>query len=106
MVITYYGKGFVRLQFGDMVVAINPSSKNADAKSSRFGADIVLSSLRAPAFSGFENMTGGSKEPFAIDGAGEYELSDVFIRGYESVGPEAKINTVYTVILEGMKIVH
>lgn len=106
MVITYYGKGFVRLSFGDMVVAINPISKSADAKSSRFGADIVLSSLCTPVFTGFENMTGGSKEPFIIAGAGEYELSDVFIKGYEAVGPAGKINTVYTIVLEGMKIVH
>lgn len=106
MIITYYGKAFVKLQFGDMIVALNPISKESKAKTSRFGANIALASLKSPDFSGVEMLSVGSKEPFVIDGPGEYELSDVFIKGYESVGPEEKLNTIYTVLLEGMRICH
>lgn len=106
MIITYYGKAFTRLQFGDMVVAINPIGKDAEAKSSRFGADIALVSLNDPSFNGVDNLSAGSKEPFVIGGPGEYELSDVFIKGYPSEGPDGKINTIYTVLLEGMKVCH
>ncbi len=106
MVITYYGKAFVRLQFGDMVVAINPIDKEAKAKNSRFGADIALISLLSPEFNGIASLAYGSKEPTAFNGPGEYELADVFIKGYPSVGPKDKINTIYTVVLEGMKICH
>ncbi len=106
MVITYYGKAFVKLQFGDMVVAFNPIGKNSKAKSSRFGANIGLSSLRNDDFDGFDLLNGGNKDLFAIDGPGEYELSDVFIKGYASKGSEDKINTIYTVLLEGMKVCH
>ncbi len=106
MVITYYGKAFVRLSFGDLVVAVNPIGKEAELKSARFGADITLSSLNHPAFDGTGELLAGGKEPFEITGAGEYELSGVFIRGYESKGPQEKINIIYTILLEGMKIVH
>ncbi|MEX0918599.1 MAG: MBL fold metallo-hydrolase [Candidatus Paceibacterota bacterium] len=106
MVITYYGKAFIRLQFGDMVVALNPIAKRSEVKSARFGADIALISLRQPEFAGAEALNFGSKEPVVFDGPGEYELSDVFIKGYLSVGPVGKINTIYTIVLEGMKICH
>lgn len=106
MVITYYGKAFAKLQFGDMVVALNPIGKKSKAKSSRFGANIGLSSLRDDDFDGFDFLNGGNKDLFAIDGPGEYELSDVFIKGYVSRGPEDKLNTIYTVLLEGMRVCH
>src|SRR5690606_37294762 len=106
MIITYYGKAFVKLQFGDMVVALNPIGKDSKAKSTRFGANIGLASLLTADFSGFESLNGGSKDLFTIDGPGEYELSDVFIKGYLSAGPADHLNTIYTVLLEGIKICH
>lgn len=106
MVINYYGKASIRLSFGDIVLALNPISKGADSKSNWFGADIALASLNDPIFNGTQDMTAGGKEPFEIVGPGEYELAGVFIRGYESKGPKNKINTVYTVVLEGMKVCH
>ena len=106
MIITYYGKAFVKLQFGDMTVAINPISKKVEGKSPRFGADIALSSLQVPEFSGTDLLVSSSKEPFIIDGPGEYELSDVFIKGYPSPGPDGRVNTIYMVQIEGMKICH
>lgn len=106
MVITYYGEAFVRLQFGDMVVAANPINKSHDAKAPKFGADIALVSERIPAMNGVENVSFGTKEAFVLDTPGEYELAGVFIKGLPSEGPRGLINTIYTVMLEGMHVVH
>ena len=106
MIITHYGEGFVRLQFGDMVVAVNPISKEFDSKAPKFGADISLVSLNHPALNGVENMSFGNKDTFAIKGPGEYEVAGVFIKGFDSHGPNGLINTIYTIELEGMQVCH
>ncbi len=100
MVITYYGGGFIKAVFGDTVIAINPIDKVA-----RFGADIALVSLSDDLFSGVAGLTGGGKEPFVIEGPGEYEYLGTFVKGYESTGPNGKVNTIYSFILEGMRVV-
>jgi hypothetical protein len=106
MVITHHGLACVRLQFGDMVIASNPIGKNSEIKSTRFGADIVFSSLNDEAFNGFDSIATGNKDPFIVDGPGEYEFSDIFIKGFPSLGPNNKINTIYIFNFEGMRICH
>ena len=106
MIITHYGEGFVRLQFGDMVVAVNPISKDFDPKAPKFGANITLVSLNHPSMNGVENMSFGNKDTFAVQGPGEYEVAGVFIRGFGSQGPNGLINTIYTIELEGMQVCH
>ncbi|OHA58532.1 MAG: hypothetical protein A2571_02030 [Candidatus Vogelbacteria bacterium RIFOXYD1_FULL_44_32] len=105
MVITYLGTGFIKVTFGETVIALNPTSKEFNGKSARFGADVVLVSAPLPAFAGVEGLTGGGKEPFVIDGPGEYEHSDIFIKGYPSAGPAGTVNTIYSFLLEGMRVV-
>ena len=106
MVITHHGLACVRLQFGDMVIAGNPIGKNGKIKSPRFGADIVFSSLNDEAFNGFDCVTTGSKDPFTVNGPGEYEFSGIFIKGFPSSGPNNKINTIYTFNFEDMRVCH
>jgi L-ascorbate metabolism protein UlaG (beta-lactamase superfamily) len=106
MIITHYGKAFFKIQFGDTVLAFNPISKG-NGKVVRFGSDIVLVSTNHPDLNGVENLTYGDREPLVIRGPGEYEVRDVFIRGFPSktnYGGKEKINTIYTVVLEGMNI--
>ncbi len=105
MVITYLAAGFVKVTFGDTVIALNPVSKGEGAKAARFGADVALVSVPLPAFDGVSGLTGGGKEPFVIDGPGEYEYADIFIKGYPSVGPNDTVNTIYSFLLEGMRVV-
>jgi len=81
MVITYHGIQFFKLQFGDTVVAFNPISKKSKFKSSRFGSDIVLITSNDEDFNGVENVTSKNKKPFVIDGPGEYEVKNIFIKG-------------------------
>lgn len=107
MIIIYLGGAFVKVQFGDTVLAFNPISKDSDLKTSKFGADVVLSSINHEDMNGVDQVTFGEKKPFVISGPGEYEIKDVFIKGLSSesqYGGEKRINTVYTVALEGMNI--
>ncbi len=107
MIITYLGGAFVKVQFGDTILAFNPISKDSELKTSKFGADIVLSSINHPDMNGVDQVIFGEKKPFAISGPGEYEIKDVFIKGLPSqsnYGGENRINTIYTVTLESMNI--
>lgn len=107
MVITYHGAQSFRVSFGDITLAFDPVSKSSKLKSQNFGSDIVLISLNHPDMNGAETAARGEREPFVIAGPGEYEIKDIFIRGFASksgyAGAKA-INTIYTVFLEGMTL--
>ncbi|MBX4209296.1 MBL fold metallo-hydrolase [Candidatus Parcubacteria bacterium] len=108
MVITYQGGAFVKVQFGDITIAVNPISKDSKKlKPSRFGADIALVSINDRDFNGVDQVSFGEKKAFAVTGPGEYEIKDVFIKGFKSdskYGGEERINTIYTVHLENMNL--
>jgi L-ascorbate metabolism protein UlaG (beta-lactamase superfamily) len=107
MIITYQGAEFFRIQFGDITLAVNPVSKESKLPQSRFGADIVLSSLHHVDMNGVDMVTHGERVPFSINGPGEYEVKEVFIKGFASesmYGGSALINTIYKVELEGMNL--
>ena len=107
MIINYLGGQFVKVQFGDTVLAFNPVSKDSKLKTSKFGADIVLTSVNHPDMNGVDQVTFGEKKAFSINGPGEYEVGGVFIKGFASESGydgEKRINTIYTVSLEGMNI--
>jgi hypothetical protein len=107
MVITHHGKQFVKLQVGDVVVAYNPISKESKEKSSKFGADIGLVSLNHPDFNGTDQLSYGEKTPFIISGPGEYEVKEIFIKGFPvetTYHGEKKINTAYSVLFEGINV--
>lgn len=133
MVITYLGGEFVKVQFGEMVLAFNPPSRDSKLKSARFGADIALSTLNHPDMNGLDTLSRGERQPFRIEGPGEYEIKDIVVKGLPSesdygvkpnpknsaalgraagsaraasggVGSEKRINTIYLVSLEGMRL--
>ena len=83
MVITYYGTQFFKIQYGDLVIAYNPikETQDKDSRIVRFGADIALVSINHPHFNGTENLLMGAKEPFVINGPGEYETKGIYIKG-------------------------
>ncbi len=107
MIITYHGADFFKVTQGDTTIAINPISKDSKLKSTKFGSDITLISLNSPEHNGSDNTSRGDKESFVIKGPGEYEVSGVFIKGFLSksnYGDEERINTIYTVALEGINL--
>ncbi len=107
MIITYQGLEFFKVQFGDTIIAFNPISKESKHKTTRFFADIALISLNSPDMNGSENLSYNGKDPVVISGPGEYEVKDVFIKGFASksmYGGKPKINTIYSVTLENINI--
>jgi hypothetical protein len=107
MVISYYGGTFFKISFGDTTIALNPISKKSKLKQSRFGANIALVSLNHPDSTGIENITHADREPFVIDGPGEYEIKKIAIRGLPTkskYSDDYSINTVYLINLEGMRL--
>lgn len=106
MIISYYGKAFIKVQVGDLVIAFNPIDKKVNKQAPKFGSDITLISQRTPVFSGLDQTIFGNKTPFLVDSPGEYEYKGVFIKGYESTGPAGLINTIYSLDIEGANICH
>jgi L-ascorbate metabolism protein UlaG (beta-lactamase superfamily) len=109
MIITSLGLEAIKVQFGDTVLAFNPVSKDSKLKSQTFGSDVVLVSLNHPDTNGVDNAGRGDKQPFAVTGPGEYEVSGVFIKGFQTVshyGDVERINTVYSATLEGMNMLY
>ena len=107
MVITYYGGQFVRITQGDTVIAVNPFSKQSKRKPIHFGARIGLVSLDDPNYNGVENLSHGEKQPFVVNGPGEYEVSGIAISGFlapKPVGEKKLFNTIYTIELEGVRL--
>lgn len=98
MVISYHGVGCFKISQGDLVLVLNPQSK--------MSADITL-------FSNGRSET-AEKSGFIIDGPGEYEIKNIFIKGFLSEGPASakatadkpakKINTIYLISFEGMNL--
>jgi len=109
MIITYYGADFIKLQFGDVVVGIDPISKESKWKSGRFSSELALVSINHKDFSGTDSLSFGDKSPFIISGPGEYEVNGIAVSGFSSkssYGGGEFYNTIYLVNLEDMKICH
>lgn len=106
MVITYCGMAFTKVQFGDTTLAFNPLGSDSAMKGPRFGADLALVSLKDPNFNGVEVLSYGEKSPFVVSGPGEYEIQGVYVKGLDSEGHSKKINTIYSVVLEGITLCH
>lgn len=113
MVITHHGGQCFKVTLGDLTIVFDPISKGATLPSVRCGADIALVSRNHPDMNGVEEVTYGDKEPFAITGPGEYERQGVVIQGFLSKsvyglakGQESAVNTIYSVELEDMTLVH
>jgi len=104
MIISYAGLECFKISQGDLTLAINPISKDSKTGTAKkFGADITLITTNHPDMNGRDQTSRGDKESFVIDGPGEYEIKDVFIKGFLSEGP-GMLNTIYMISFEGMKL--
>ena len=113
MIITYLGREAVKIQYGDLVIALNPPAKTSSNKINKFGADIVLETLPHEDMCGGSELTYGDKKPFVISGPGEYEVNSIFIKGlagessYDIDKDDKKlINTIYALTVEGINILY
>ncbi len=133
MIITHHGGQCIKVTFGELTLVFDPISKNGSLPAVRFGADIALVSRNHPDMNGVDEVTygdpsspsGRGKKPFAVTGPGEYERGGVVIQGFLSksnyslsknlavkppsnlgVSPPSFVNTIYSVQLEDMTLVH
>lgn len=108
MIITYQGGQCFKVSFGDTTLAFNPISKKSKLPECKFGSDVAFVSLWHPDFNGVEQVAHGSKQPFVVDGPGEYEIGTVTARGFgvaTTYDKKEVFNTIYQVRLEEMNIV-
>ncbi|MEK7175862.1 MAG: hypothetical protein AAB695_00615, partial [Patescibacteria group bacterium] len=80
MIISYQGVESFKISQGDLTLAVNPQSKVA--------ADITL-------FTKARNET-SEKSGFIIDGPGEYEIKNIFIKGF--------LDRTFLITFEGIKL--
>lgn len=107
MVISYAGGECFKVSQGDLTLAFNPPAKASSLASAKFGADIALVSLDHEDFNGSDSAAFGERQPFVIEGPGEYEIKEVAVRGFgtpSQYGGKAGVNTIYSVTLEGMNL--
>lgn len=109
MIITYHGKGHIKLVTGDTTISLGPVSKDSKKRQTKYGADVALLPINHPDYNGAENVTHGSKEPFVIKSAGEYEIAGVFINGFSEKitrdGNEYMTNS-YVFNFDGIRVVY
>ncbi|HAS80455.1 MAG: Zn-dependent hydrolase of the metallo-beta-lactamase superfamily [Candidatus Nomurabacteria bacterium GW2011_GWE1_32_28] len=108
MIITYFGEQFFKIGQGEMVLAFNPVSKAAKSNiSAHFGADIAFVTTNHPLYNGVEQLSHGDRMPFVINGPGDYEIKDIFVKGVMSdalVSNKNYINTIYSFTLDNIKV--
>lgn len=107
MIATYHGGAFLKLQTGDITIAVNPIAKESGKKTTRFGSDICLVSSKIPLTNGVDQVDNAGKTPFVISGPGEYEVKGIYFKGVESKfmwDKEEKINTSYIFTFDNIKI--
>lgn len=111
MIISYFGRQHFKVQVGDLTVAFNPVSKEGKGKSTKYGADITLITTNHPDYNGAEQTEHGEKKPFVIRGGGEYEVKDIFIKGFNTVtklhdGKKEKEyqNTSYVLTIDNIRV--
>jgi hypothetical protein len=107
MVINYDGIELVKITQGNITIAINPPSKKSKFSTTSFGSDVVLITANHPDFNGSENATRSEQIPFVVSGPGEYEVKELFIRGFPTktnYDGKERINTVYIFQVDGINI--
>ncbi len=108
MVITHHGGQCFKVSFGDTTLVFDPISKQSKLGAVKFGSDVAFISIWHPNFNGVNEVAFGSKEPFVIDGPGEYEVGTVTARGYgvpTTYENKLCFNTIYQVTLEEINLV-
>ena len=92
-----------------MVLAFNPVNKSSKTGiSAKFGADIALSSTNHPDYNGVDQVSHGERTPFYINGPGDYEVREIFVKGSMSsveLSGKKYINTIYSLAVDNINIV-
>lgn len=108
MVIQWYGQSCFKISSGDIVIAIDPFSKDIGLAPPRFRADILLVTHEHYDHNNVDTIPDGV---FIINGPGEYETKGVYVEGISTFhdakeGKERGLNTMYKILVEDIKLLH
>jgi L-ascorbate metabolism protein UlaG (beta-lactamase superfamily) len=113
MNIVWYGQSFFQITTSPknnekINIAIDPFSQEIGIKPPILETDILLISHN---HSDHNNIKTIKNNPFIIDGPGEYEIKNIYIKGFYGfhdnvLGKERGRITIYTIESEGIKICH
>lgn len=110
MIITYHEGECIKVSAGDTTIVFGPVSKQSKQfKPTNFGADVAFISANHPDMNGADEAARGDRQPFVIQGPGEYEVKDITAHGYRSIsnyGLERRINTIYSVHFDGLSLIY
>jgi L-ascorbate metabolism protein UlaG (beta-lactamase superfamily) len=110
MILTYHSGACIRASAGDVTAVFGPVSKATKSfKPTNFGADIVFVSVNHPDMNGAAEATRGDKEPFVLQGPGEYEIREITAAGFSTkstYGEQERFNTVYSVHFDGLSLLY
>jgi L-ascorbate metabolism protein UlaG (beta-lactamase superfamily) len=98
MQIYWYGQSFFKIEGKSAAIATDPFSKEIGLKAPKTKADILLVSHD------FKHLDKSSGEGFLIEGPGEYEVKEVYIKGISSKDKKGDPNTIYLINIDGMKV--
>ncbi|MFO0743830.1 MAG: MBL fold metallo-hydrolase [Candidatus Paceibacterota bacterium] len=114
MIITHFNKQHFKIQLGDLTLSFNPVSKDSKFDTNKYGADVVFITTNTPDYNGGDLMSFGDRKPFVISSPGEYEVQDIFIKGFGSfvelpLDAKSKTktklqNTSYVMTVDNMRI--
>ena len=107
MIITWLGQSDFKIEDKDITLAIDPHDKTG-LKMPKFQADILLITHDHDDHNNIKAIKG---DPFVIDGAGEYEVKNVFVYGLRAwhdnkEGADRGRITLYLIEYGGIKIAH
>ena len=113
MEITYLGHSSFRIKGKKYIVVTDPYGDEVGFKMPRVTADIVTISHQHHDHNNITAIRGTTKrkDPFIVDGPGEYEIGDVSIFGiasyhHKSSGGKRGENTIYLISFDGLRLAH
>jgi len=96
-------------------IIVDPYDESIGLRVPKLEADVLLVTHKHPDHNNIKAVSAvssaESKNPFLIDGPGEYEIKEVFVQGIPSwhddkEGKERGENTIYTIETEELKLCH
>lgn len=107
MIISYLVKECFKITQGDLVVVINPPSKDSKHAISKFGANVAISTTNDKDFDGTELFSYGETVPFEVHGPGRYEVNGIDIVGSAiqiERGGKKLLTTIYNILIDDISI--
>ncbi len=113
MEVTYLGHSCFRIKGKKNIIVTDPFEDYVGFKMPRVSADIITLSHHHQDHNNVSAVKGTTKrkEPFVVDGPGEYEISGVSIFGIasfhdKSSGSKRGENTIYLITIDGLRLAH